>query len=204
MKILQKADVPASYCISGCDQGHCVTACPHGWEEYGDSCFYLSPKGRVRPKQRQRPIRPTYTKTWDAAEADCKARDSHLASIPSPTIQEYVLNGMKRKGIDRLWLGGKDKDGEGNWEWADCSFFGFTSWASGEPNNAGGIEHCMEMGKNFGEEEGEGGGMWNDLDCATSQQYLCTTKKCSGGVQSKANVRSPKLQQNSLQFFMDP
>ena len=135
----------AFHSISGCDVGHCISACPHGWEENGDSCFFWS----------------SAENSWDDAEAWCKRQDSHLASVPSPSIREYILNSMKRKNIEKLWLGGNDKDYEGIWSWADCSFFGFTSWASGEPNNAG-TEHCMEMVKD-----------WTGVSCGNHHAPTC-------------------------------
>ena len=152
--------------ISGCDVGHCISACPHGWEENGDSCFFWS----------------SAENSWDDAEAWCKRQDSHLASVLSPSIREYILNSMKRKNIEKLWLGGNDKDYEGIWSWADCSFFGFTSWASGEPNNQG-TEHCMEMVKDWtGAGRVQGEGMWNDVDCTHKLRYLCSKRRCSGGI----------------------
>lgn len=36
----------------------------------------------------------------------------------------------------------------GDWVWTDGSAFDFSYWASGEPDNSGQIEHCIEM--NFG------------------------------------------------------
>ena len=126
----------------------------------------------------------SFFETWDAAENFCQAQESHLASVPSSTVREYILNSMKRKNIPKVWLGGNDKGREGTWTWTDCSFFGFTSWANGEPNNAGGNEDCLEMVLNWAYHSHElGEGMWNDKDCTIYQlQFLCSKKRCSGDV----------------------
>ena len=118
-------------------------------------------------------------KTWDAAEDFCQTQDSHLASVPSSTVREYILSSMKKKNIPRIWLGGNDKDYEGLWVWTDCSFFGFTSWASGEPNNVGN-EDCIEMWKDWTKSL-RGEGMWNDVPCSYYKHpFLCSKKICSG------------------------
>ena len=151
--------------FTGCDVGQCVSACPQGWEPRGDSCYFWS----------------LAAETWDDAEDSCKALNSHLASVPSSSIRKYILNSMKRKNIYKLWLGGNDKNKEGIWEWADCNIFGFTSWASGEPNNAGKKEHCMEMVQEWVAGE-RGEGMWNDVPCATTHKhrYVCRKQRCKG------------------------
>ena len=122
-------------------------------------------------------------KTWDAAEDFCQTQDSHLASVPSSTVREYIIDSMKRKNIPKVWLGGNDKDREGTWTWTDCSFFGFTSWASGEPNDWQANEDCMEIVKEWtpGDPWGvRGEGMWNDILCDWKNPTLCSKKKCSG------------------------
>ena len=100
----------------------------------------------------------------------------HLASITSDDIKEKVVEGMNRKGLDRIWIGGNDKNEEGVWKWTDDRPWEFTSWAQGEPNNLTN-EHCAEMGRDWGL---KGVGMWNDLPCHHELGFLCGKKTRSG------------------------
>ena len=65
-----------------------------------------------------------------------------------------------------IWLGGTDESNEGRWKWfttgqnvtADSYF-----WGSGQPNNYGGTEHCLENRD----------GKWNDAICDESRISAC-------------------------------
>ena len=127
------------------------------------------------------------SRSWNQAEQQCQDIFGHLASVTSDTIHQYVLEGMKKRGIDFLWLGGTDKDEEGTWKWSDGSPFEFTNWLWGEPNNWIGNEldeDCMHM-DNFArwESDNEGklrekNGKWNDLRCDKKLHFLCAQKIC--------------------------
>ena len=41
----------------------------------------------------------------------------------------------------------------------------FSGWGSGNPNNQGGNENCMEMNPTFGG--------WNDLHCNNVKRFVC-------------------------------
>jgi C-type mannose receptor len=43
-----------------------------------------------------------------------------------------------------LWLGGTDKQ-QNDWSWLDGSVQNYTNWAPNQPDDAGGVEHCLEM-----------------------------------------------------------
>ena len=75
------------------------------------------------------------SRSWNQAEQQCQDIFGHLASVTSDTIHQYVLEGMKKRGLDFVWLGGTDKVKEGTWSWIDGSPFEFTNWSRGEPNN---------------------------------------------------------------------
>ena len=43
---------------------------------------------------------------------------------------------------------------------------GLAFWSDGQPDNAGGSEHCMEI--NWGSDAG-----WNDRPCGYKEKYIC-------------------------------
>lgn len=58
-----------------------------------------------------------------------------------------------------FWVGAKrinDDNGPGadHWQWSDATPWEYTNWAQGEPNNAGGREHHVQVYSN---------GQWNDI-----------------------------------------
>ena len=112
----------------------------------------------------------TEEKNWDDAEDFCKQEGGNLASITSKAIKDYVTEGLKTKGLDKVWVGGTDKEEEGVWKWSDNRPFEFKSWADGEPNNANNGENCMDMKSNG----------WNDDSCQNEVKFLCGKNAQSG------------------------
>merc|ERR1712126_93238 len=137
----------------------CVTSCG-SFETLGNHCYYWE----------------YWEYNWNDAVRKCSRRGAHLASVTSDAINQYVLRGMKSRGLPFIWIGGTDKDEEGRWQWMDGSPFGFTYWGPGEPNSAGGKEEdCLVHGS--GSEN-----MWNDFPCLwKAHGFLCAKKICSTG-----------------------
>merc|ERR1711962_11697 len=143
-----------------------VTECGKYWEAFGDHCYFWD-YGLWTPRLF------AFKRSWNQAEQQCQDMAipfGHLASVTSDTIHQYVLEGMKNRSLDFVWLGGTDKDKEGTWKWTDGSPFEFTNWPKGEPNNWIGDtpnepdEDCMHMDRLgltwLGWEAGRG--KWND------------------------------------------
>merc|ERR1712013_330035 len=124
----------------------CVTECEKYWEAFGDHCYFWAWEFGLWTSRLF-----AFKRSWDQAELQCQDIYGHLASVTSDTIHQYVLEGMKRRNLDFVWLGGTDKDKEGTWKWTDRSPFEFTNWPWGEPNNWIGNtpnepdEDCMHM-----------------------------------------------------------
>ena len=66
-----------------------------------------------------------------------------------------------------FYLGGNDKETEGNWVWEDESEFEFTNWGDGEPSDIDG-EDCLMIIPD---------GDWKDIDCegSYSLHYVCAS-----------------------------
>uniref|UniRef100_A0A3B5Q525 Galactose-specific lectin nattectin-like n=1 Tax=Xiphophorus maculatus TaxID=8083 RepID=A0A3B5Q525_XIPMA len=109
----------------------CFTGCPGGWTQYGTRCFYFY----------------NYQTEWVDAERNCIALGANLASFHSHSEYIFLKNLVRaaRGSWDRTWVGGYDAVKEGVWLWSDGSNFNYCQWGSGEPNNQGGAEHCMEI-----------------------------------------------------------
>ena len=68
--------------------------------------------------------------------------------------------------MGRFWLSGSDQASEGNWVWKNTGQpVSGNMWRPGQPDNAGGKEHCMEI---FLNNPG-----WNDDRCASPKAVIC-------------------------------
>lgn len=65
------------------------------------------------------------------------------------------------------------------WKWTDCSPWNATFWARGEPNNAGGAEHCLQYVFKH-PSVSHLNHKWNDLACRHEIGFLCSKSICSG------------------------
>jgi hypothetical protein len=104
-------------------------------------------------------------RTWAEAEADCVTRGGHLISVHDQATQDFLTaNAFVIAGGD-WWIGLNDLANEGLFVWSDDTAVDFTSWAGGEPNNAG-DEDCVHFPI-------WAGGNWNDLPCGAQGRYIC-------------------------------
>jgi len=138
----------------GCSDDKCVEACEQDWERNGEHCYLWN----------------TGAKNWTDAEDFCQQAGGHLASaVHTNATNNFILEGTKRRGLGKVWLGGNDIEEEGAWKWTDCTPWEDTFWGSGEPNNLGG-EDCLEI-RNW---------KWNDSTCSRERGFVCSKKICSG------------------------
>uniref|UniRef100_A0A1I8QEM4 C-type lectin domain-containing protein n=1 Tax=Stomoxys calcitrans TaxID=35570 RepID=A0A1I8QEM4_STOCA len=111
---------------------------------------------------------------WFQAMDECSRRGLHLAVIDSEE-KNFGLVRLLGKVFDpvvNLWIGhhdelNKKKDKNRNWYSVSTGkIINFKFWASGEPNNLFGKEHCVHIykSKDF---------KWNDRSCDYSYGYIC-------------------------------
>nr|XP_033484036.1 galactose-specific lectin nattectin-like [Epinephelus lanceolatus] len=133
-------------------EDHCCKSCPPGWAHFGERCLQFHHT----------------EKTWSHAEHFCTTIGGNLASIHTKADYDYLRNMIFRLtgAHTTTWLGGYDASGEGVWLNSDGSPFTFKDWGTGEPNNSGGKEHCMEI--NF-----EGKNVVNDMSCDHKSSFVC-------------------------------
>lgn len=110
-------------------------------------------------------------KSWDAAQAICaQTPGGHLVTITSQAEYDFVYNSVMPGTWDAYstqprWIGLNDKAVEGTFAWVTGEPVLATAWNSGEPNDSGGNEDCVEMKWS--------GGAWNDLDCTKTRPFIC-------------------------------
>jgi len=111
---------------------------------------------------------------WGNAEAACAASPGyHLAAIETEQENTFVYDQIApylNPTDVAFWLGATDVVSEGIWVWTQGANVVYTHWYADayttEPNNFGGVEHCLEMGR-------VGDATWNDVDGGTTNLYVC-------------------------------
>jgi cysteine-rich repeat protein len=105
---------------------------------------------------------------WAQAKAECESAGGHLATISSAAEGDFIWSNVMDgfyNGTGARWIGGTDQAMEGTWAWTTGEPFSYTNWKSGEPNNSGGAENCLEYYYNSDN--------WNDNSCGTSHVHIC-------------------------------
>ncbi|CAL4123264.1 unnamed protein product [Meganyctiphanes norvegica] len=119
-------------------------SCLPEFEEVGSQCYFFSET----------------PKSWEDAESYCKqlgvaySKNVDLAMIDiNYTENQIFLEAVKTKE-NAFWIGGKDREGRGDWLWNDSRQMSLSSsyWFLDEPNN-GDVETCTmasyTIGANF-------------------------------------------------------
>ncbi|XP_073701318.1 uncharacterized protein [Garra rufa] len=102
------------------------------------------------------------------AEYHCQSLcyNGHLASVPSSYILGELGNLMDQNGgRTRVWLGGRRVIGTNQFKWLDRMLWSYNNWNLGEPNNAGGMENCVETWYNLA---------FNDVPCDIPKPFICS------------------------------
>ncbi|EJY57930.1 AAEL017265-PA [Aedes aegypti] len=114
-------------------------------------------------------IHVTFLEAW----RQCQAIGLRLATITSEEdsklMQETIANSTNTKGP--WYIGGTDLGNEGHFVWISTNkpvghMTGYFNYSPGQPDNAGGSENCLEIGR-------WGGVVWNDVPCDAKLRYIC-------------------------------
>merc|ERR1719385_232794 len=108
-----------------------------------------------------------FKSSWYDSRRECKQSGGHLVEIGSREEQEALIGELERQGlmgydapVYGFWIGLTDIFHDGTWVWDHQGQpLNFSAWASGEPNNERGVQHCVAM--NIRRERGK----WDDVGC---------------------------------------
>uniref|UniRef100_K1QR35 C-type lectin domain family 10 member A n=1 Tax=Magallana gigas TaxID=29159 RepID=K1QR35_MAGGI len=128
--------------------------CPIGWSMFETSC-YMAFNQQL---------------SWNDASMKCLMSGSKLVEIETKAENDFLTTTLPNfKAGEAYWTGGKDDVTEGLWVWISSGVtFGFLNWNQGEPNDAGGIEDCLQLYKRRGRKT-----YWNDNYCERSFNFIC-------------------------------
>ncbi|XP_073720228.1 galactose-specific lectin nattectin-like [Misgurnus anguillicaudatus] len=122
--------------------------CQNEWTPFGVQCYKFFPQ----------------SVDWVTAEKNCQSCGANLASVHD--IMENSFLASLVHAYTHVWIGGHDAEVEGQWLWSDGSPFDFSNWCSGQPDNQGAIEHCVDL--NYRNDL-----CWNDQPCSITLSYIC-------------------------------
>ncbi|XP_033980591.1 lactose-binding lectin l-2-like [Trematomus bernacchii] len=128
-------------------------SCPMFWFSFNGRCYkYIA----------------THS-TWAAAELQCLSQGANLVSIHSQAEQEFVRSLIKNfdPAEGNTWIGLSDVHQEGSWMWSDGCAAKFFFWYAGQPDNTGGLEHCVHPNS---------GQKWNDRQCSNTIPSVCASR----------------------------
>ena len=96
--------------------------------------------------------------TWAASEAEAEQLGGTLAVIKNAADQEWVFSRFSSYGGTNrnLWIGLRRQWQGGPFAWVTDTKLDYVNWENGQPDNAGGVENCVEIWP------GDHRGAWND------------------------------------------
>ena len=138
-----------SYSETLCKLTYISATCPQSWIHLRDSCYRFSDKALA----------------WREAQFHCEALGSNLAVVTSQAEQQALASNVKHL----TWIGlYRDPKSGSRWLWVDESLVAYTNWYTGEPNDSGGAEDCVEFLFTPHHEV-----KWNDKNCNRPLRYVC-------------------------------
>jgi hypothetical protein len=104
--------------------------------------------------------------TWQNSEVQAVDLGGHLVAINDQPEQDWVFSTFgSYAGTNRsLWIGLREVNSEGNYQWVSGDLVSYSNWLLGQPDNSSttGGESYVHM-LNTGNAYGHPGGLWNDL-----------------------------------------
>merc|ERR1719295_2409546 len=114
-----------------------------------------------------------WNSTWYNARRECKQSGGYLVEIDSWQEQDAIESEIADRGWDGnshfgFWIGLTDIFHDGTWVWDNLGKpLDYSKWASGEPNNYNGAQHCVAMKVWGSVYDVDNDFKWDDISCDT-------------------------------------
>jgi len=134
-----------------------MTSCSPPWKSLDTGCYLFQ----------------EWNSTWYNARRECKQSGGYLVEVDSQEEQDAIMNEITSRGWDGhthygFWIGLTDIFHDGTWVWDNLGKpLDYSNWASGEPNNYNGAQHCVAMKVWGAEDDNANDGKWDDISCET-------------------------------------
>ncbi|XP_038106288.1 perlucin [Culex quinquefasciatus] len=116
----------------------------------------------------------TFFEAWH----QCRSHGLRLATVKSTVDDAQLKLAFAENGFNgeaRWWIAGTELGKTGSYVWiTDNKPIEYTNFLPNEPNNVGGVEHCLEVGSG-----GIGSTQWNDYNCDNKLRYICELDACA-------------------------
>ena len=110
---------------------------------------------------------------WAKAEKHCNYCKGHLASVTSEAKNKFILSEIKKQNTAMLWIGGSEKEEQGNWKWTDQSPWSFENWADNLTSQGG---NCLCYNSTPTTTR------WSPSKCDQKFKFVCSVKLCQSNV----------------------
>ena len=101
--------------------------------------------------------------TWFEARDYCASIGGYLVTITSKEEQKVIETLIDAGKKNQYWLGGTDKDLEGNWTWITDEPWSYDNWSM-KPDNHNGNEHYLQIFRTKGFKLFTFSYTWNDMN----------------------------------------
>jgi hypothetical protein len=104
--------------------------------------------------------------SWARAADTCADAGLTLAIVRDEATNDVLQAFAQEIRLSPPWIGASDSQREGSWRWIDGSAVSWENWGSGEPNDFGQGEDCVQFYP--------WDGTWNDARCDVRLPFVCT------------------------------
>ena len=143
--------------------------CPSNFVYIYHGCYQVTPVGY----------------SWFQAVTVCQQQGAYLATFTSTAQARWVSEYFWSVGYsnNKLWIGLNDIAQSYDFQWIDGSYSDLRMWASYQPDETYGTEHCANM-------EIYNQGLWSVNPCSNQFNALCKWNEAIGFSRSGTNKLS--------------